>query len=93
MHLAGSTGSAAVFAFLYLIWDTLLGGTTPVLLSLISAAADRQGAVQGVAQASQQGASAGGISRGHPVLWTPSRFPARRHALRGFIFVGARHLA
>ncbi|NOJ46014.1 MFS transporter [Bradyrhizobium archetypum] len=65
-HLAGSTGSAAVFAFLYFIWGALLGGTTPVLLALISAAAanDRQGSVLGVAQASQQGASASGIIAG-----------------------------
>ncbi|MBR0715575.1 MFS transporter [Bradyrhizobium liaoningense] len=65
-HLAGSTGSVAVFAFLYFIWGTLLGGTTPVLLALISAAVanDRQGAVLGLAQASQQVASASGIIAG-----------------------------
>jgi MFS family permease len=65
-HLAGCTGSAAVFAFLYFIWGVLLGGTTPVLLTLISAAAtgDRQGSVLGLAQAFQQGASASGIVAG-----------------------------
>lgn len=65
-HLAGSTGSVAVFAFLYFIWGVLLGGTTPVLLALISLAVanDRQGSVLGLAQASQQGASAGGIIAG-----------------------------
>jgi MFS family permease len=65
-HLAGSTGSVAVFAFLYFIWGALLGGTTPILLALISAtvASDRQGSVLGLAQAFQQGASASGIIAG-----------------------------
>jgi MFS family permease len=65
-HLAGSTGSVAVFALLYFIWGALLGGTTPVLLALISAtvANDRQGSVLGLAQASQQAASASGIIAG-----------------------------
>lgn len=65
-HLAGSTGSVAVFALLYFIWGALLGGTTPVLLALISAAvaSDRQGSVLGLAQASQQIASASGIIAG-----------------------------
>jgi MFS family permease len=65
-HLAGSTGSVAVFAFLYFIWGALLGGTTPILLALISVtvANDRQGSVLGLAQASQQGASASGIIAG-----------------------------
>lgn len=65
-HLAGSTGSVTVFAFLYFIWGMLLGGTTPILLALISVAVanDRQGFVLGLAQASQQGASAGGIIAG-----------------------------
>lgn len=65
-HLAGSTDSVAVFAFLYFIWGMLLGGTTPILLALISVAVanDRQGFVLGLAQASQQGASAGGIIAG-----------------------------
>ncbi|WFU38875.1 MFS transporter [Bradyrhizobium sp. CB82] len=62
-YLAGSAGSVVVFAFLYFIWGTLLGGTTPVLLALVSAAVanDRQGSVLGLAQASQQIASASGI--------------------------------
>ena len=65
-YLAGSTGSVAVFAFLYFIWGVLLGGTTPVLLALISVAVahDRQGSVLGLAQASQQVASASGIIAG-----------------------------
>ncbi|MGX9427299.1 MULTISPECIES: MFS transporter [Bradyrhizobium] len=65
-HLAGSTNSVAVFAFLYFIWGALLGGTTPVLLALISAAVsnDRQGSVLGLAQACQQVASASGIVAG-----------------------------
>jgi MFS family permease len=65
-YLAGSTNSVAVFAFLYFIWGILLGGTTPVLLALISAAVahDRQGSVLGLAQAWQQGASASGIVAG-----------------------------
>ncbi|WP_027524119.1 MFS transporter [Bradyrhizobium sp. Ec3.3] len=65
-QLAGSTGSAAVFALLYFIWGALLGGTTPVLLALISVAVsnDRQGSVLGLAQASQQIASVSGIIAG-----------------------------
>ncbi|MBW7966677.1 MFS transporter [Bradyrhizobium sp. BR 10261] len=65
-YLAGGTGSVAVFALLYFIWGALLGGTTPVLLALISATAinDRQGSVLGLAQASQQIASASGIIAG-----------------------------
>lgn len=65
-HLAGSTGSVAVFALLYFVWGALLGGTTPVLLALISAAVanDRQGSVLGLAQASQQIASVSGIIAG-----------------------------
>ncbi|CAN7580830.1 MFS transporter [Bradyrhizobium sp. LjRoot220] len=65
-HLAGSSGSVAVFAFLYFIWGALLGGTTPILLALISGAVtnDRQGSVLGLAHASQQGASASGIIAG-----------------------------
>jgi len=65
-HLAGSTGSVAVFAFLYFVWGMLLGGTTPILLALVSttAANDRQGSVLGLAHASLQGASASGIIAG-----------------------------
>ncbi|TJW63464.1 MAG: MFS transporter, partial [Mesorhizobium sp.] len=49
-HLAGITGSIAFFAMLYFVWGALLGGTTPALLSLISAATqnDRQGSVLGL---------------------------------------------
>ncbi|MFW8637355.1 MFS transporter [Cribrihabitans pelagius] len=65
-HLAGITGSVAVFAAYYFVWGALLGGTTPVLLSLISTAtqSDRQGSVLGIAQACQQGASIAGIAAG-----------------------------
>ncbi|MEH2484077.1 MFS transporter [Bradyrhizobium sp. AZCC 2230] len=65
-QLAGSSGSVAVFALLYFIWGALLGGTTPVLLALISVAVanDRQGSVLGLAQTSQQIASASGIIAG-----------------------------
>jgi MFS family permease len=65
-HLAGSTDSVAVFALLYFVWGALLGGTTPVLLALISVAvaSDRQGSVLGLAQACQQIASASGIIAG-----------------------------
>lgn len=44
----------------------LLGGTTPVLLALVSVAVahDRQGSILGLAQASQQVASASGIIAG-----------------------------
>jgi len=65
-HVAGSTDSVTAFAVLYFVWGALLGGTTPVLLALISATAanDRQGSVLGLAQASQQAASASGIIAG-----------------------------
>jgi MFS family permease len=65
-HLAGTATSVTAFATLYFVWGALLGGTTPVLLSLISAArpSDRQGAALGLAQAWQQGASVGGIIAG-----------------------------
>lgn len=65
-HLAGSTTSVATFAMLYFVWGALLGGTTPVLLSLISSAMpnERQGSALGLAQACQQGASVGGIIAG-----------------------------
>ncbi|RWB93244.1 MAG: MFS transporter [Mesorhizobium sp.] len=65
-HLAGITGSIAFFAMLYFVWGALLGGTTPALLSLISAATrnDRQGSVLGLAQSCQQGASVVGIVAG-----------------------------
>lgn len=65
-HLAGTVGSVVSFALLYFIWGALLGGTTPVLLSHISAAVpnERQGSVLGIAQACQQGASVAGIIAG-----------------------------
>ncbi|MCO5966583.1 MFS transporter [Sinorhizobium meliloti] len=64
--LAGSTRHIGLFATLYLAWGALLGGTTPVLLSLLSAAtrSDRQGSVLGLAQTCQQGASVLGIIAG-----------------------------
>lgn len=59
-HLAGTTTSVATFAMLYFVWGALLGGTTPVLLSLISAAIphDRQGSALGLAHL-----AAGGLRR------------------------------
>ncbi|MGR3462921.1 MAG: MFS transporter [Roseovarius sp.] len=69
-HLAGITGSVAVFATVYFIWGALLGGTTPVLLSLVSMATqnDRQGLILGSAQTCQQGASIAGIVAGVVVI-------------------------
>ncbi|WP_292180849.1 hypothetical protein [Mesorhizobium sp.] len=51
---------------LYFIWGALLGGTTPALLSLISAATQKrpQGSVLGLAQSCQQGASVVGTVAG-----------------------------
>jgi MFS family permease len=65
-ELAGLTRSIGLFMALYFTWGALLGGTTPVLLSLISAAArsDRQGSVLGLAQTCQQAASVAGIIAG-----------------------------
>ncbi|ASY65509.1 Multidrug resistance protein B (plasmid) [Sinorhizobium sojae CCBAU 05684] len=64
--LAGSTRDIGLFAGLYFAWGALLGGTTPVLLSLVSAAtrSEKQGSVLGVAQTCQQGASVVGIIAG-----------------------------
>ncbi|MQW89703.1 MFS transporter [Sinorhizobium saheli] len=64
--LAGATRDLGLFAALYLAWGALLGGTTPVLLSLVSAAtpSDRQGSMLGLAQTCQQGASVAGIITG-----------------------------
>lgn len=64
--LAGSTRAIGLFATLYFVWGALLGGTTPVLLSLVSAAtpSNRQGSVLGLAQTCQQGASVVGIIAG-----------------------------
>ncbi|GGB04014.1 MFS transporter [Brucella endophytica] len=64
--LAGFTRSIGLFMTLYFTWGLLLGGTTPVLLSLISAATrnERQGSMLGLAQTCQQGASVAGIVAG-----------------------------
>ena len=64
--LAGLTRDLGLFGALYLAWGALLGGTTPVLLSLVSAAtrSDRQGSILGLAQTCQQGASVVGIIAG-----------------------------
>jgi MFS family permease len=64
--LAGSTRVIGLFAVLYFAWGALLGGTTPVLLSLVSAGtrSARQGSVLGLAQTCQQGASVVGIIAG-----------------------------
>ncbi|OCP06347.1 MULTISPECIES: MFS transporter [unclassified Ensifer] len=61
--LAGSTRIIGLFAALYFTWGMLLGGTTPVLLALVSTATrgDRQGSILGLAQSCQQGASIVGI--------------------------------
>ncbi|PRD40792.1 MFS transporter [Phyllobacterium phragmitis] len=65
-ELAGLTSSISLFMVLYFVWGALLGGTTPVLLALISAATrnDQQGSVLGLAQTCQQGASVAGIIAG-----------------------------
>ncbi|RCS21747.1 MFS transporter [Phyllobacterium salinisoli] len=64
--LAGLTSSIGLFMTLYFVWGALLGGTTPVLLALISAATrnDQQGSALGLAQTCQQGASVAGIIAG-----------------------------
>ncbi|WEX74649.1 MFS transporter [Sinorhizobium numidicum] len=64
--LAGATRVISLFAALYFAWGALLGGTTPVLLALVSAGSrsDRQGSVLGLAQTCQQGASVAGIIAG-----------------------------
>lgn len=63
---AGMTGSVVVFAALYFAWGAFLGGTTPVLLTLVSAATrlTQQGAALGFAQTCQQLASILGIVLG-----------------------------
>ncbi|TCU41153.1 MFS transporter [Rhizobium azibense] len=64
--LAGLTRSVEYFSLIYLFWGGLLGGTTPILVALMSAAtADgRQGSVLGTAQSWQQIASVAGIATG-----------------------------
>lgn len=64
--VAGMTRSVALFAALYFLWGGLLGGTTPILVSLVSSAtlSNRQGSVLGLAQSCQQIASIAGIAIG-----------------------------
>ncbi|SDB00026.1 MFS transporter [Sinorhizobium sp. NFACC03] len=64
--LAGSTRAIGLFAGLYFLWGLLLGGTTPALMALVSAATrgDRQGSALGLAQSCQQAASIVGIILG-----------------------------
>ncbi|WP_448632463.1 MULTISPECIES: MFS transporter [Pseudomonas fluorescens group] len=64
--VAGVTRNALVFVVAYFIWGVLLGATTPVLMALISKAADssQQGHVLGIAQGSTQFASIAGICVG-----------------------------
>ncbi|BBP64645.1 MFS transporter [Pseudomonas sp. Cab53] len=64
--VAGVTRNALVFVVAYFIWGVLLGATTPVLMALISKAADssQQGHVLGIAQGSAQFASIAGICVG-----------------------------
>ncbi|RWP15548.1 MAG: MFS transporter [Mesorhizobium sp.] len=101
-HLAGITGSIGFFATLYFVWGALLGGTTPALLSLISAATqnDRQGSVLGLAQSCQQGASVVGIVAGVAVtqfIGLEAAFPlvSTLYALSSLVALGiwlkARH--
>lgn len=62
----GLTRTIFVFIALYFVWGILLGATTPVLMSVISAATGmhRQGHVLGIAQATQQFSSIAGIALG-----------------------------
>jgi MFS family permease len=62
----GLTRTLFVFIALYFAWGVLLGATTPVLMSAISAATSmhRQGHVLGIAQATQQFSSIAGIALG-----------------------------
>lgn len=64
--IAGVTRNAVVFVVVYFVWGVLLGATTPVLMALISKAADssQQGHVLGIAQGTAQFASIAGISAG-----------------------------
>jgi len=64
--IAGLTHNAIVFVTVYFAWGALLGATTPVLMALVSKAADssRQGHVLGIAQGTAQLASIAGISVG-----------------------------
>ncbi|MBZ9791051.1 MFS transporter [Rhizobium sp. 3T7] len=64
--VAGMTRSVTFFAALYFLWGGLLGGTTPILVSLVSSAtvSNRQGSALGLSQSCQQIASIVGISIG-----------------------------
>ncbi|MDV6344220.1 MFS transporter [Nitrosomonas sp. Is37] len=66
MAAAGATRSIGVFITIYFAWGILLGATTPVLMSLVSRAADslQQGRVLGIAQSTVQFSSIAGIALG-----------------------------
>ncbi|MFP3567037.1 MFS transporter [Paraburkholderia sp. SIMBA_030] len=63
---AGLTRNVGVFTAIHFLWGILLGATTPVLMSLISRAADGlyQGYVLGIAQSTTQFSSIAGIAMG-----------------------------
>ncbi|RKE37562.1 putative MFS family arabinose efflux permease [Paraburkholderia sp. BL23I1N1] len=63
---AGLTRNVGVFTAIHFVWGVLLGATTPVLMSLISRAADGlyQGYVLGIAQSTTQFSSIAGIAMG-----------------------------
>jgi MFS family permease len=63
---AALTRETLVFVAIYFAWGVLLGGTTPVLMSLISKAASgaHQGYVLGIGQSTTQFASITGIALG-----------------------------
>lgn len=62
----GATRTQPVMVGLFLVWGILLGATTPVVMSVISAATSmrRQGFVLGLAQSTQQFSSVTGIFLG-----------------------------
>lgn len=64
--VAGLTRNIGVFTAIYFLWGVLVGATTPVLMSLISRAADGryQGYVLGIAQSTTQFSSIAGIAMG-----------------------------
>ncbi len=66
MAIAGFTRHIGVFVAIYFMWGLLLGATTPVLMSLISKAANgaRQGRILGIAQSTVQFSSITGIALG-----------------------------
>lgn len=63
---AGLTRNVGLFTAIHFVWGVLLGATTPVLMSLISRAADglNQGYVLGIAQSMTQFSSIAGIATG-----------------------------